>query len=431
MAYACGPGRGSEPGIGWNRVVELARHCDLWVLCEQHEFEPAIRRYLAEHGPVPGLNFFFVPMHSWERAIQRIPGLYFPFYQRWQRRALRVAQRVHAEVRFDLVHHLTLGGYREPGYLWQLDAPFLWGPTGGTENYPWRFLGEAGLARGIQEVSRSVVNWLQLRFSPRVARALKKASLLLTSNSLNRENFLRVHGRESVVFPDLGLKRISGGPRGPRPAGQPLRLLCTGRLEPRKALSLLIRALARLPAGTDCEIRIAGEGPAEGRWRRLARRLGVDHRITWMGWLSYDRAMEQYAWADALAFCSLRDTTGTAVLEALGASLPVLCLDHQGVGEVVTDRCGIKIPVTTPSEVIDRLAAAIETMSGDPDLCARLSRGAHQRAEEFLWESQARRLFALYRRVTDEHALNGSARTAADAANAFTAEAAALVCPEA
>ena len=36
-------------------------------------------------------------------------------------------------------------GYREPGYLWKIEKPFVWGPIGGLENSPWRFLPSLGI----------------------------------------------------------------------------------------------------------------------------------------------------------------------------------------------------------------------------------------------------------------------------------------------
>ena len=128
---------------------------------------------------------------------------------------------------------------------------------------------------------------------------------------------------------------------------------------PRKALSLLIKALARLPDDARYELRVLGEGSERRRCEQLARDLGVDPHCTWLGWVSYEQAISQYDWADVFAFTSLRDTTGTVVLEALGAGLPVMCLDHQGVGDIVDNSCGIKVPVSKPPEVIAGLCAAI------------------------------------------------------------------------
>ena len=147
--------------------------------------------------------------------------------------------------------------------------------------------------------------------------------------------------------------------------------------------------------------RVVGEGPEKKRWQRLARRYGADRHITWAGQLTHEATMAQYAWADVFAFTSLRDTTGTVIVEALGHGLPVVCLDHQGAHDVVTEQCGIKVPVTTPREVIDRLADAVVSLARDPQRCEQLSQGAIERAQHYSWSRQGEEMAAIYRRVLD------------------------------
>src|SRR5438552_9036897 len=86
LAYACNPEQGSEPGVGWNRAVEAARYCDTWVVCEEHRYGPPLRDYLRAHGPVPGLEFVYVPRPSWHRWVKLIPGLDYLSYNAWHRR---------------------------------------------------------------------------------------------------------------------------------------------------------------------------------------------------------------------------------------------------------------------------------------------------------------------------------------------------------
>ncbi len=76
----------------------------------------------------------------------------------WHRRAYRFALELSGEIQFDLVHQSTMCGFREPGRLWKLDAPFIWGPVGGTQNYPWRFLPQAGFTGALKEGARNIVN---------------------------------------------------------------------------------------------------------------------------------------------------------------------------------------------------------------------------------------------------------------------------------
>lgn len=399
MAYACSPQRGSEGGVGWNRALQAAKHFDTWVICKQRGFSEEIRSHLEAHGDVPGLKFEFVPKMPWEEALGRIPGLYYLSYNLWHRRAYRLARRLHDEIHFDLVHQVNYCGYREPGYLWKLDVPFVWGPIGGTQNYPWRFLGEAGIGGAFSEALRSVANVVQLRFSPRVRRAARKAAALLAANSTNQSDFIRAHHVTPIVASDTGIRCVADAPRACPSTRKKLRILWSGHFQPFKALPLLIKALARLPDGIEYELRVLGDGSLKNRWQRLARRTDVERHTQWMGWLPHHQALQQYAWADVFVFSSLRDTTGTVVLEALGAGLPVICFDHQGVRDVVTDRCGIKLPVTTPRQAIDRLRDAVSTLANDTRRREELSRGALQRANEYLWDRHGEKMTAVYQRV--------------------------------
>ena len=91
-----------------------------------------------------------------------------------------------------------------------------------------------------------------------------------------------------------------------------------------------------------------------------------------LGKLPRPDVLDQYRWADVFVFTSLRDTTGTVVLEALAAGLPVICLDHQGAHDVVTEQCGIKIPLARPGQMIDGLRDAMVALARDPDRRRRL-----------------------------------------------------------
>lgn len=403
-AFSCRPGFGSEPGVGWNRALQAAERFDCWVLCDEQLNRDAIRRYLDQHGPVAGLEFVFVPSSRLEGLLRCLPGVCFAAYNLWQRRVLRIARRLHAELHFELTHQVNLCTFREPGYLWKLDVPFVWGPFGGTQNYPWRFLGEAGLLGAVSEGARNVANRLQLRFNRRIRRAAASAAVLLAANTTNQRDFSRACQVTPSLLSDVGALPTTAFEREPRRLTDALRILWAGDLRPCKALSLLIKALARLPADVPYELRVLGTGPLKRRWQRLARRVGVERHITWAGFLPHDEAVRQCEWADLFVFTSLRDTTGTVVLEALSAGLPVVCLDHQGVHDVVNAQCGIKVPVTSPAEVVTRLADALACLARDRGRLETLSQGARQRAVECSWSRQGTAMAAIYQRTLEQTA---------------------------
>lgn len=408
LAYACSPNEGSEEAAGWTGAVQAAEWAETCVIAEAQRYAPAVNRYLRDHGPIPHLHFHFVEKPRWQRLLGRIPGLYYLSYNLWHRRALRVARRLHAQRPFDLVHQLTYCGYREPGYLWKLDAPFVWGPVGGTQNFPRRFLAEVGWHGAVFESLRSAMNFLQLRFSRRVAQAARRARVVMAANSTIERDFAQVHGIRPVVLSDVHVERVLGRPRAAHERGATLRLLWSGRCQHFKGLSLLIKALAALPADVKVELRVLGDGPRRAAWQRLARRCGVTDRIVWLGWRPHHEAVEESRHADLFVFTSLRDTTGTVLVEALAGGLPVVCLDHQGAHDVITPECGIKIPVTTPREVVAGLAAAITQLAHDPELWSRLTAGAVDRAGDFLRQRRLEKMSQILRQALGEQVTIGA-----------------------
>lgn len=399
LAAACNPCQPSDAAAGWGWVRQIARFADTWALCGAWDRE-GIERHLKARGEIRGLQFVFVDQSRLEGFLKRRRPLYEIHYLAhylWHRRAFQAASGLFAEHPFDLVHQLTRNGFREPGFLWRLQAPFVWGPVGGTQNYPWRFLGTDGPRGALKEGARSLVNVLQLRFSPRVRQAAARAAALIAANSEIQADLARVHGGSPLVLCDTGVEELQVGAR-PHPP-PPLNLLWSGKFGPHKALHLLLHALAGLPANLSFTLRILGAGPQERRWRDLARRLGVDRHCQWLGWLPLDEARQHYAWAHVLAFTSLRDTSGNVVLEALSHGVPVICLDHQGAGDMVTPQCGIKVPVTTPPRVIAGLGEAVAALAQDPAKIVTLSEGALARAQDFLWSRQGERLARVYEAV--------------------------------
>ena len=403
-AYACSPYRGSEPSVGWNRAYETAKYCDVTVLTEDYESAPDIERFLADNGPVPGLRFVYVPTQSWERAIGRwrVPG--YAMLNLWQRRAYRLACRLHFENPFDLVHHVTFCGYREPGYLWKLNAPFIWGPVGGSQNFPYRFLKEAGLRGGVLELARTAANNMQLRFSRRVRQVAKHSRAILAANSTNQYDLARTHGISPILMLETGVPEEQLIPANITSHPGRIRVLWAGLHHPGKGLPLLLRALARLPASVKYELRILGTGPATRSWQRLAKNLGVDEHTTWLGWISDQaRVREEQRWADVFVFTSLRDTSGNVMLESLAASVPVICLDHQGAHDIVSNECGIQVSVESPSAAIEEIGTALQRLYADDALLAQLKMGAGKRARELAWPSQGRRMIdEVYRPVLGE-----------------------------
>jgi glycosyltransferase involved in cell wall biosynthesis len=109
-------------------------------------------------------------------------------------------------------------------------------------------------------------------------------------------------------------------------------LASVGHLITRKGHDRVIEALTDLPEAT---LLIAGDGPEEGALRALARNLGVDARVRFLGRLAHDALAEVYGVADLLVLASSREGWANVLLEAMACGTPVVATRVWGTPEVV------------------------------------------------------------------------------------------------
>lgn len=408
MAYYCSPFKGSDWRVGWGRAVYAARTFVVTVITSGQS-RTDIEKYIDLHGPIQNLTFAYVDDEG-PGALKAIRFSYLYInplsYSRWLRKAYQLAEGLHASHSFDLAHQVNLIGFREPGELWRLDIPFVWGPIGGTQCLPWKFLASGGWKDTVLEGFRSVLNVMQVRFSPKVHTALRRSSAVLVANSHGLESF-RKYRPDCIRLLETGLEKVGE----PKPAGdprKPLRILWSGEIHFRKALHLLLLALGQIGNEIQFEVHILGRGKGLAQARKMAAKLGVADRCQFLGWLSLDEAMKQSRWADIFVFTSLRDTSGNVMLEAMSEGVPVITFNHQGAGDIVTDKSGIKLPVTTPADAVTRLAQAITLVGSNREYLARLSDGAVSRAKEYLWERNAEVMAGVYHSVLPPAVTTGS-----------------------
>ena len=321
-------------------------------------------------------------------------------YKLWQRDAYRLASELHKQHQFDLVHQLTYVGFRFPGHLWKLNIPFVWGPIGGIENTPWRFLPSLGLHGCIYYLGRNIINSLHRSFliSPKRAFSKARGGIIAATEGIRCE-ILRWYNEDSEVICEIGPPSAIADEYTRRISGESLRLSWSGQHLPGKALPLLLRALAILPAEIKWTLEVLGKGPCTDKWQGLAHRLGIEDRCQWHGWLSREEAIHVIHRSHIFVITSLKDLTSTVLLEALSQGVPVICPDHCGFSTVINHDCGIKVPLHSPRQVQVGIAAAILRLINDEEERRRIAQGALKRIKDFSWERKAEVINSLYKKV--------------------------------
>jgi len=396
-AYACEPGKGSEPGVGWNVAREMARHHDVWVITRANN-RPAIEAAL-DRDPVPGLRFFYYDLPPWARWWKRGQRGVQLYYYLWQCGAHFVARALHRDLGFHLAHHVTFMIYWWPSFLALLPVPFVWGPVGGGESAPKALWGTCGPRGMAHEILREAFRWLG-EHDPLVRLAARKSALALgtTRESAERIRALGAGNVTTLLQTALPAEELVSLERLPEAAG-PLTFMSVGRLIHWKGFHLALRALAA--AGlNESRYLIVGDGPDRKRLEGVARDLGVMSRVRFTGTLSRQETLRVLGDAHVLVHPSLHDSGGWVCLEAMAAGKPVICLDLGGPAVMVTEETGIKVSARTPEQVIADLSSALRRLAEDPGLRISMGAAARKRVEEqFSWRRRGEQLQEFYERA--------------------------------
>ena len=157
-----------------------------------------------------------------------------------------------------------------------------------------------------------------------------------------------------------------------------LMLVATGRLAAQKNHRLAVTALARL---RQAHLVIAGDGPELRALMRLARRLGVAHRLHLVGSVPRAELGDLLAAADIYLFPSRWETFGLAAVEAAMAGLPVVAADLPVLREVLggLDMDLVRFHAPDDAGSLAAEVAALAEAGPTPMQQARLAEAARRR----------------------------------------------------
>jgi glycosyltransferase involved in cell wall biosynthesis len=400
LSYCFDPKGSMEERNGWQRAVMAAVQFDVTVMYSPKPDVDILNADRPSNLLDSSLRFVPVAADWFIRSLNRYDVCFYASYRHWHRLAYRRAQVLHTEKPFQIAHLVTLCGFREPGFVWQLDVPHLWGPIGGTHNFPAAFLSRLDFWNRFRERIRTGINHYQLRRCRRIRKAILKSTVIAATTSSCRD-LQECMGLKTEIEIETGIDHTVELPRTLSDFCGPLNLLWSGRLRAWKALPLLLHAITLLSKSTDVRLRVVGNGNCEKVWKQLAVKLGIADKIEWHPWPSYQESLAHYRWAHVFTFTSLRDTTGTGLLESLAAGCPILGVDHQGASDIMTNECSIGVSVRDWDTTVLGFRDGIERLANDAQEWLRLSHGATKRASHYTWNTRSAAVSSAYRRLID------------------------------
>lgn len=401
-AYACEPERGSEPGVGWNWAVQLASNLqyETFIITRSNN-KKIINDFIQRNGNINNLFIFYYDLpaaYLWAKKHGLGTNLY---YVMWQMGVVGFAKQLHAKYKFDLVHHITFGVFRDASLMYRLKIPLILGPLGGGEYTPPQLTDSFTFREKTKEFSRQVCNKIAL-FNPLLIKSLKHASIIFTKTPETQKAIPQKFHYKTFNYLEIGVQHVY-----PPPTNNSGSFIFVGRFIYLKGIDLLLHAFKIYLDHYDHKaiLSLVGKGEHLKKIQKFISQYHLENNIRIIGWISQTQLKEYYQNATALLFPSLHDSSGNVVLEALSYGLPVICLDCGGPARVLGKSLEQLIVSTqnhSEKEITLEFAGRMNQLVSDISFFNDMRNKAIERANCLTWEMTVKNAYKLINKTINK-----------------------------
>jgi glycosyltransferase involved in cell wall biosynthesis len=392
LAYDVSPYRGSEASVSWNYIISMMHTNRLIVLYGRGKDE--VEHWLKTNN-MPNVSF-----HNITFSPSRGRGLLRDIrsilrYRKWHKKAYERAKTLIEQENIDLIHYVCLSGFKEPGYLWKLDKPYIWGPIQGVHNRPLKLYAALSLTGKLEALTRRIVHNGLLRYSLRVRKAIKRADCLFAATPTTHRQLKTLHHKENYYLPENAILAMESNSPVRYDKRDTFNLIWVGSLCEAKALVILLDVLGMIK-NEPFLLHVVGSGVLLQKLKTYAEKKGLSDKIVWHGQVDRVQVQEIFKKAHLHIITSLGEGNPTVLLEAMSKGIPTMTLDHCGMSGVVCEKCGIKIPIKSYKQVVNDMASNIVHLIEYPEEITKLSEGTLECAAKYTWDKRIELLNGQY-----------------------------------
>ena len=180
----------------------------------------------------------------------------------------------------------------------------------------------------------------------------------------------------------------------------PRRIISVARFERQKDQETLLRAVARLPAGS-VELVLIGDGSLMGEAQALADELQITDLITWKG--AIDEVETELLAANLFILSTRWESLPICIIEAMRAGLPVIASNVGGINELVIEgETGLLVSAGSPDELRNAIMCLINT---DQKLLAMGKAGRIRFEQHFTLDKMVDPTIELYQQLASKDKL--------------------------
>lgn len=402
IAEAANPEWVSVPLIGWSLTEALRGVADVHLVTQVRNREAILRKGWVEGVDFTAIDTEAIAAPAWKLSqvlrmgesrgwtvVQAVMSLTYPWFER------KVWAEFGAAIRrgdYDVVHRITPLSPAATGSLAtkcrKAGVPFVLGPLNG--GVPW--------PKGFESEQKQEGEWMSrfrslLKLFPGRGAMLQACNAILYASKFTRRDIPEALLDRAIYLPENAIDPTRFF-REAQPEPGILKACFIGRFVPLKGLGMLIEAARPLLQAGTLELHLVGDGPLAPALKEQAK--GLDG-IRFHGWLKHEEVQDVAARCHVLAFPSIREFGGGAVLEGMALGLAPLVVDYGGPADLVTPEVGIKVPLTDRAATTAALRQALERLAADPAQTAAMGQAARARVTDlFTWPRRAAQIAEIY-----------------------------------
>lgn len=346
IAFSCQPGKGSEPGVGWNWAIQAAKTQNVYVLTRS-KMKPYIETQIPDELKNT-LHFIYTPSSAKLRSIT----IYLE-YLHWQRQAYKKAKEFLKTTEIDYIWHLTWGNMFLPTYMYKLDKPFIWGPIGG-DGAPKQFF---KLFSKKKQVIHNIKYFMGKNtwLFPWVRKAANGASIIIARTEETKLMFSKRNQKKTIVRLEacIDVDSSFSYPKNEREIlklGKGKNLIYTGRLIDFKNIPMLLEIMNDVRKQyPDIKLHIIGEGEDLGKCKQFVVNHGMEANIEFYGFVDRTVMLKALKSCDLFVFPSLREGASWSLLEAMAYEIPIIAFDVNGIHDTLKDSEAVLVNIDQKS----------------------------------------------------------------------------------
>ena len=391
-AYACEPNRGSEPGVGWNWALEIAKRGNKVVVVTRSNNKQSI-----DLVNLNGLDieFIYYDLPAKVMWLKRVFGVHI-YYLLWQIGIYFNIKKQLPVLQPDIIHHITFVAIRKYSFLCFLGVPFYYGPLGGGESCPVELLKGTSLSHRLKEKLRNNLNFM-VRWNPLSRAIFKRARKIFTTTNESAQYLPYSFINKIHSFPAIGINNCNEE-LNKADKDESLKILYVGLFIYWKGIQIVLDALFLLKSeGIAFTFTLVGKGKIELFLKKKVEQLGLSGNIKWIDWLPQEQLKELYLNHDLFLFPSLHDSGGMVVLESISNGLPVMSFNLGGPGYFNNNEIGWKIDVNnkTYQNIVSEMASELSSIAKNPEKIVIKSQKCIEQRRKFSWQKTVENVYEI------------------------------------